>query len=354
MYIMNKSSFTMKMNGGGNIKKGIPPTATSFYGLSLKSTRAKAGMAEEEIKTVTITGSGTVDANGHPLIEPILHNVLILPSGSGIGDERDRITNLCGPSPLSSCPPVTVSGGNPPYGQIVTSPASYGRLGFNSLSQPYPSEYQYFYTYYPATPEHPSYNIHKSPNESIVSTERWQRKSRFIKSVTLDKLGLKGITNWNQLHTLTISYIVGNNHNGGNRPDVFAHNGGDWNQTGFITDGPKGDFRGPENLYIQFYDKNNNLVGNKVTLWRTKNQPTLDVIQQKINDNSINVWSLMETNLYEGNKFTTRVINLDEFGDISNASFFLIRQWASASYNDNYGIKFIKPVFIYPEEQYLY
>jgi hypothetical protein len=36
----------MNMSGGGNVKKGIPPTATRFYGLTLKTTRAKAGMRD--------------------------------------------------------------------------------------------------------------------------------------------------------------------------------------------------------------------------------------------------------------------------------------------------------------------
>ena len=37
---------SMNMNGGGNIKKGIPPTATRFYGLTLNTTRSKAGMRD--------------------------------------------------------------------------------------------------------------------------------------------------------------------------------------------------------------------------------------------------------------------------------------------------------------------
>ena len=37
---------SMNMSGGGNVKKGIPPTATRFYGLTLKTTRAKAGMRD--------------------------------------------------------------------------------------------------------------------------------------------------------------------------------------------------------------------------------------------------------------------------------------------------------------------
>ena len=37
---------SMNMSGGGNLKKGIPPTATRFYGLTLKTTRAKAGMRD--------------------------------------------------------------------------------------------------------------------------------------------------------------------------------------------------------------------------------------------------------------------------------------------------------------------
>ena len=38
--------FSMKMTGGGNKKKGIPPTATHFFGLNLKTTRSKAGMRD--------------------------------------------------------------------------------------------------------------------------------------------------------------------------------------------------------------------------------------------------------------------------------------------------------------------
>ena len=37
---------SMNMSGGGNVKKGIPPTATRFYGLTLNTTRSKAGMRD--------------------------------------------------------------------------------------------------------------------------------------------------------------------------------------------------------------------------------------------------------------------------------------------------------------------
>ena len=42
----NLCKVSMNMSGGGNVKKGIPPTATRFYGLTLKTTRAKAGMRD--------------------------------------------------------------------------------------------------------------------------------------------------------------------------------------------------------------------------------------------------------------------------------------------------------------------
>ena len=47
MYMKDKNQLflkSMKMTGGGNKDKGIPPTATHSFGLNLRSTRAKANM----------------------------------------------------------------------------------------------------------------------------------------------------------------------------------------------------------------------------------------------------------------------------------------------------------------------
>ena len=128
---MNNDCFNMKMRGGGNNKRGLPPTATNFYGLTLYHLRAKAGQPEQS-KPIHI--GGAVTANGNPLMEPDLHNVVIIPSGTGVGDE-----NTCGAilsDPSATGPPQLYGR---PYGKITQL---HGLLGPDSLDNPNPSAYQ--------------------------------------------------------------------------------------------------------------------------------------------------------------------------------------------------------------------
>ena len=315
---------SMKMTGGGNKKKGIPPTATNFYGLSLKNVRSKAGMTDNRL----IKAGGDVTSNGNPLIDPLLHNVIIIPSGTGVGDESSAgliISDPYGSGQLYARP----------YGKIT---ANHGLLGPDSLAQPLPSPYQYGFVEIGKTAPH---NIVTTPNPAIVSQDRWEKKTRYIKSVDITTFYDQGITTWDGLSILTIAFIAGNDSNGLDTPDAFAHNRYDDNQTGLLTDALKGDYRRPENLYVQFYDSDNNKVGNRVTLWRTKEEPSVAALADKANGIVDNVWGSIPLNKWVGNKFAVRNISRHEFGDISNARFFLIRQEYATSYNDNYSVKHI-------------
>ena len=175
-------------------------------------------------------------------------------------------------------------------------------------------------------------------------------QGRFIQSKTLSEMNIgkqKGnsktkISSWKQLETITIAWIAGNGTNGGNAPDVKVIYGGFNEQYGF---------RKPERLSIEFFDIANKCMSNsRKILFNTKaRDPTQAEIANGKSSNSSIYGPIgnIEDITYQGNKFTTSVIKASEFGDLTNASTFVIGQPRHTDVGDNYGIKFVSLKFNY-------
>lgn len=137
-------------------------------------------------------------------------------------------------------------------------------------------------------------------------------------------------------------WCAGNNENGGDKPDVKKINDNilqEWQS-----------FRVAENLGIEFYDNNNNCIGNPITLWATKREPTADeyITAFIANISPFDAASFGNPlQLYIGNQFTTTVIKREAFGNLNNASFFTIGQPRHTDTKDNYGVKYVGLKFKY-------
>jgi len=318
------------LTGGGDDKKGIPPTATAYQGLLGRSkvARIRAGMALPPPTSITVS---SVFAPGQPnrMFEDSAHHVLIVPSGSGQGK----------PHPSSF---GTLLGGaqqwHHPVGQ---NSSNLGIVGFDSLSRPYPAPY---YASFSNTGDSDPHQLHATPDAAIVSQAYFSQKGRYLKSRSLRSIiPDTGNIEYDILDSISVTWIAGNGNNGGDTPDIFAFNANANNSTGLATDGPLGDFRGGENLYVQLFSKDNQPLGVPVFLWKTKPDPTAAQLAAAAADPNINVWSINPVTLYPSREFTTTVIPVSEFQATPGVDdFFVIRQTAHTAFLDNYGVKHVE------------
>ena len=319
--------------GGGNKLKGLPPTATNHMGLQRnRAVRSKAGMGFP--KQPYFISSYFSPTEPNPIFAPVneWHHVVIIPSGSGQLRHGQDVT-------LQLSPQVPVPWAFP-YGKMTNE---VGILGFNSKKAPFASP---FYAMFAQNGDlDPNPAAHPTPDSTIVPQSYFSQKGRYIKSKTLVQMNANH-DSWTGLLSISITWIAGNNTNGADRPDMFRFNQGSVNQTGLPIDGADGDFRRRENLYVQFYDENHQLVGNRVDLWKTKPDLTPERLQETMNDPNTSPWSNpWPTNLYPNGDFTTTVLTSSDFGNLQNASYFEIRQPAHTYYGDNYGVKFVELKF---------
>tara|TARA_B100001287_G_scaffold275665_1_gene283965 strand:+ start:51 stop:1484 length:1434 start_codon:yes stop_codon:yes gene_type:complete len=283
--------------------------------------------------------------------ESLHHHILIVPSGSG-----QRNPNSGGVNGITG---VTLTG---PYFNPYGLAYSEGIVGFNSNAEPNPTPY---YAAFTDTGDTCPSTLHITPNAAIVSQNSWSLQGRYLRSKSVGEMVINPqemypggqlqpasdaelLKNWDQLVDMKITWIAGNNNNGGDRPDMFAFNSGDPNQTGLPTDGPFGDYRKPENLYVQFFDHNDQAMGQEFILWRTKRDPTPAELAAAIADPTINAWSNIPVNEYPSNVFTETTIKAADFGiDLSQAKFFIIRQYRHTDKWDNYAVKHVELNFKY-------
>ena len=316
-----------RLTGGGNILKGIPPTSTNFYGLVRRShvSRVKAGMGAPAVPVPPTLSASTyfsVGASSNSIFQDVGHHYDIVSSGSGAG-------NAGGFKSVNS-----------PFG----SPAY---ASFGGTSDPDPLDLSQRYCPNQATS---SVTPCVDPDYAIVTELEWNKQGRYIKSKPLAELNVSPVS-WGRLKNITITWIAGSGANGGDKPDIFAFNAGSANQTGLPTDGPMGDYRCRENLYVQFFDWNNLPIGKRSILWKTKPDLTLAALNANTPGGHTvgtpNPWSADPTNEYPSSEFTTTVINAEEFNtDLASAKFFVIRQTRHTALLDNYGIKYVNLEFV--------
>ena len=292
---------------GGCIKnKDIPPTSTNFYGLSVKANnlRIKAGMAPQKSNNLSIM----------TYFNP---------------GEENKIFNFTGSQKIS----------------IVQSGTGIGKNGgFISLNTPFSNNY---YTKFDDNNVGVILGIinEESPYPLLISDTVWNKRGRYLISKTLPEMNFPDVINWNQLKSLTISWIAGNNNNGGDLPDIFQVKDGPLNPPGNLGKIPP--IRQGENLFVQFLDKDFNSLG-KINLWITKPYPTAAQIASAIST-GFSAYSdqVIPPNnaspfIYPDNNFITTTINIADSGlNLTNAKYFAIRQFGSTDVLDNYGIKYV-------------
>lgn len=283
--------------------------------------------------------------------ESLHHHVLIMPSGSGEANPNSGgINGITG---------VTLSG---PYFNPYGLSYPGGIIGFKSNAEPNPTPY---YAAFTDTGDQCPSTLHVTPNAAIVPQSDWGKKGRYLRSKSVGEMVINPqemypggqlqptsdaelLKNWNQLIDMKITWIAGNNNNGGDRPDMHAFNSDDPNQTGLPTEGPLGDYRNTESLYVQFFDHNNLAMGQEFALWKTKRDPTPAEIATALADPTLNAWSSISVNIYPSNVFTETTIGAADFGiDLSQAKFFIIRQYRHTDKWDNYAIKHVELNFKY-------
>lgn len=294
---------------GGTIKnKDLPPTSTNFYGLSTKSNnlRIRASMATQKSNTL--------------LIESYFHP-----------NQENKIFNFAGSQKIS----------------IVESGTGIGQDdGFISLNTPFSNSY---YTKFDDNNVGVVLGIinEESPYPALISDTVWNKRGRYLISKTLPEMNYPDVINWNQLKSLTISWIAGNNNNGGDLPDVFEVKDGVTSPSGNGVLGWVPPIRQGENLFVQFLDKDFNSLG-KINLWITKPYPTAaQIVYALANNKSAYSANVIPPNnatpfIYPDTNFITTTINIAESGlNLTNAKYFAIRQFGSTDVLDNYGIKYV-------------
>jgi hypothetical protein len=210
-----------------------------------------------------------------------------------------------------------------------------------------------------------------SPDKRVlqsITDESWNQRGRYLLSKPLSEIGKDKIFSWNRLKSMTITWIAGNGENGGDAPDVNGFttnppyelvdpNGHQINNTNRIMAPP---FRSGEGLYVELLDAEYNSLS-KVDLWRSMDVPTTEIIQRAIHGigpipglpdptapfsfakitGPFNPDSPYKATIhkYIGDKFTTTTINASAFGNVSNVSYFAIRQSFNTHQLDTYGVK---------------
>jgi len=322
-YILNNKTVL----GGGNNLKGLPPSATNFYGLSsrVKTVRIKALMGaplKPTINVGTFFEFGVMDNKIFNLYGS--QRVLISNSGSGTGKLGGFISI------------------NEPYNTPAYASLSHGgTFSVGDIS-----------TNTPALP----------PFDLSLTDVIWNRRGRYLLSKPLTSMEVSNVSYWNQLESMTISWIAGNNNNGGDKPDVGGFSTTNLGRYPILPVDPVDlssnqlmapPFRSGENLFVELLDANYNRLS-KVDLWRTKDVTTQTIIDEAIEEgvsfakftppfDSSGIGTVYE---YPDDKFRTTTINGSEFGiDMSNVSYFAIRQPFSTGILDSYGVKYVNLKF---------
>ena len=251
-------------------------------------------------------------------------------SGSGLG--------YGGSSPGAGTPnefPIPV----PPQTWWSTSPAgeestNYGIVGFTSTTP-------YYISFSGTTASGPLGVINRpSPFPALLPDSTYNAASRYLISKPISDINIAGLSSWDQVVSVSITWIAGNKTNGGDIPDV----------NGFSVSLPGNQrwippFRRAENLSAEFLDEDYNSIA-KVDLWKTKPNPTPAQISYAL-ANGTSVFSApgMPNGVakYVGNTFTTTTINYVSFGgSLTNAKYFVIRQPFGTWYLDTYGVSDVK------------
>ena len=258
------------------------------------------------------------------------HHILFVPSGSGLDN------------------PATIpgfGGGINPFGK----PYSNGIVGFKSAAEPNPTDY---YAAFTDTGDPCPSTLHITPDPSVVLQSNWSIQGRYLRSKNFKDMRLSPkplypggdlqttnvghfVKSWEQLIDIKITWIAGNNTNGGDRPDLHAFN--------ISSTNPVGDYRTPENLYVQFFDHNNQAMGQEIGLWKPKRDLTPAEAAAYAANPNINPWTPIPLNTYPLNVFTETTISSSDFNiDLSLANFFIIRQLRHTDKWDNYAVKHVE------------
>ena len=293
----------------------------------------------------TISASFNPGETTNALFHDLNHHIMIVPSGSGFGNPKNHGLPIYGyVSPFGLGPSANLG----------------GIVGFKSNAEPYPEP---FYAAFAESEQTDPHALTTSPNTSIVSNSNWWRQGRYLRSKTIAELDIhQYVSGWKDMEEMTVVWIAGNNNNGGDKPDMHTFNNSNCpssnplcialsgnqaypNQTGLPTDTIGGDYKMRENLYIQFFDSSKNPVGGRVYLWKTKRDLTAAELLANT-PTTLNPWTPIPGNVYPSDKFAATTIKKSQFSNqLSNASFFVIRQERHTAKLDNYGVKFVSMTF---------
>jgi len=302
--------------GGGNKQKGIPPTATNYFGILGKGNnlRIKACMSDKTphnwLDVFDIDGS---------------QKIKLAQSGSGLGYSSSTF-------PINPLTSTGYWGATMPAGELSTN---YGIVGFTSTTP-----------YYISFSGRDDYDIGASIGiidtgtpaayASQISDYVWNHATRYLISKHISSINIEGVSSWDQLKNVTITWIAGDNTNGGDKPDVKAFS--DVSLNGWQWVPP---LRRAENLSAEFLDEDFNSIA-KVDLWKTKQDPTTAEILAAVAA-GVSVYASLPSYTYVGTSFTSTTINYDSFGvSLINAKYFLIRQAGNTGRLDNYGVSDVR------------
>ena len=314
-----------KLLGGGNNLKGLPPSSTNFYGLSsrINTVRIKALMGAPLKPTIDVDTFFEAGVDNKIFNLPGSQRILILPSGSGTGKLGGFISL------------------NEPYNTPAYASLSHG--GSFSVGD--------IYT--------PSPDDRPVSDPSRVTDFLWNRRGRYLLSKPLTSMDISNVFNWNQLESMTVSWIAGTNDNGGDKPDVGGFSTENLGRYPIFPVDPLDlssnrlmapPFRSGEGLFVELLDANYNRLS-KVDLWRTKDVTTQAIIDEAIEKGvsfakytpPFNSSGIGTVYVYPNDKFRTTTINASAFGiNMSNVSYFAIRQYFSTGTLDSYGVKYVK------------
>jgi hypothetical protein len=354
-----------KLTGGGNDLKGIPPTATNFFGLLGRSrtSRVKAGMGPyppQPPPSWFVSTYFSVGETDNTIFDDTNHHSTIVSSGPGTGEDGFNSMN----SPYKSPAYVSFEGeGNEDLQLYVQRYFPNQTTSGSGLLHP-GDRFQ------PSID--PSFTIIGN-GDPVLGESLWRKQGRYIRSKTLDQIG-NTPNSWARLKDITITWIAGSETNGGDRPDMARFSPFAANKTGLPTDGGQGNYHCRENLYVEFFGNDNLPLGKKFILWKTIRNLLLSELNPYspgghtdpslprpfsvvINDQvPVGVYKYPDpagfpngVGATDEKEFTTTVITAADFADsginLGLAKFFVIRQSRHNNGGDNYGIKHVSLSF---------
>jgi hypothetical protein len=258
-------SISNQPSGGGNKLQGLPPTTNKSNSVLRAINMSAWGSPIDRNKIIymnQLSGIGPRHSQFSPNADGIsnFNHEIILSENFSNGNFNNQLFNTSSQINIKILASGSGTGGDG------------GNVNFKSLSPSGDNSNTYSTSHYAAFEGNDAPHNNYKPLMEFYDEELFDKSNyrpRGLHSVSIknslpipknEKLDTYTIKN------IKVSYIVGTEHNGGDRPDMHT--------VLYL-----GKLTAPENLYIQFVDKNYDQIGNLINVFKTKDPlPTIPIL----------------------------------------------------------------------------